>query len=467
MGIRLSEHKSFFIRIGENEADFSTSKNELVVSSSDYLKYKGVISKPFNKNSYRFQFCKNDSDYEIKADYCVGIDWIGKTGRFVYVEPKLNTRNIDLFVKELEKEDEQETDTKRILNEQYHELDYLKMLLDVTSTPESYLKVKDLVQIDWNSKHISIEQKDDKLTPFLIVQFLQSLRQIVRKGLKKSYYKVSENLNNRVRGKILVGQHIKQNLYKNKLTSTYCEYQVFGVDNLENRFLKKVLNFVISYVENNKVLLDQNYAIIQDTINFCRPSFEHISSAIKENELKHMKHNPFYKDYKDSVEIGSHILRRFAYNITSTTDRKVTIPPFWIDMPSLFELFVYSKMIEANSEHKHAINYQFSTLGNALDILVSHPDYPLIIDTKYKLKYNQGHLHNDIRQVAGYARLNKVRKKIGLQPDDDSNIDCLIIYPDPINGITDLTLQNINDAKSLIKVYHKVWKLGVKLPVIN
>lgn len=70
---------------------------------------------------------------------------------------------------------------------------------------------------------------------------MQTLKTIVRKCLKKNYYKVQENLNNRIKGKILVGQHIKQNIYKNRFTTTYCEYQVFGENHVENCFLNKVL----------------------------------------------------------------------------------------------------------------------------------------------------------------------------------------------------------------------------------
>lgn len=78
-----------------------------------------------------------------------------------------------------------------------------------------------------------------------MVQFLNVLKSIVRKGLKKSYYKVQENLTNKVRGKVLVGTHIKQNIFKNRLTQNYCEYQVFGEDNPENKFLKK--SFIIRH----------------------------------------------------------------------------------------------------------------------------------------------------------------------------------------------------------------------------
>lgn len=134
-------------------------------------------------------------------------------------------------------------------------------------------------------------------------------------------------------------------------------------------------------------------------------------------------------------------------------------------MPRLFEMYVFSKMIEDNPDSKRDILYQFSTYGNALDILVSKDGYQMVIDAKYKLHYQNSHLHQDIRQVAGYARLNKVRDKLNVT--DDSNVDCLIIYPDIKNGTDDFTLVNIIDKREPIKVYHKVYKLGVKLPLIS
>lgn len=464
MGIRLSEHKSFFIRLKQPDMEISDNLEELCLLDIDFEKYRNISSKAYNNTSYRFLFEKKEDAYEIKADYCIGIDWLGQTGKYLYVEPKINNLSIQSFINKLESEDDSSFEEENAINKPY-ELDYLNMLLQVTSVAESNQEVQDLVQIDWEADQISIEQKDDKLTPFLVIRFLQALKSIVRKGLKKNYYKVQENLNNRVKGKILVGQNIKQNIFKNRLTSTFCEYQVFGEDHLENRFLKKVLKFVISYVENNKILLSNNYNIIQQTINYCRPTFELISDDVKETELKHIKYNPFYREYKDALQIGNHILKRFAYNITQTSEQRVKTPPFWIDMPRLFELYVFSQMIKQNPLSKKEIYYQFSTYGNSLDILVSESENQMVIDAKYKLHYNTGHLHNDIRQVAGYARLNKVREK--LKVIDDTNVDCLIIYPDMENGEIDLSLENINHKKQEIKAYHKVYKLGVKLPWIK
>lgn len=464
MGFRLSEHKSILICASDAE-ELPLENNETIkIDPTNFSLFESVVSKSFNASSHCFLFQKKEFQFELKADYCIGLDWLGNTGRYVYVEPKLNSKTIQSFIHETDKEPEKFnvkiTDVSS--NNSTFELDYLKMLLQMTSVTESNSEIKDLVKIDWKAQPIEIAQKDDKLTPFLVVRFLQILKVIVRKGLKKNYYKVQENLSNRIKGKIVVSQHIKQNVFKNRFTSSYCEYQQFGEDHAENRFLKKVLQFVSSYVENHKNIFGKNYKEIQHTINYCRPAFNLISDEVNDIEIKHIKHNPFYKDYAAALQMGSYILKKFAYNITQTTTRKVSTPPFWIDMPRLFELYVYSKMTEHNPTEKGEIHYQFSTYGNALDILVSKSNSQMVIDAKYKLHYQNGHLHEDIRQVAGYARLKKVREKLNVT--DDRNIDCLIIYPDMENGISELTLENIIQFRKEIKAYYKVYKLGFKLP---
>ena len=205
-------------------------------------------------------------------------------------------------------------------------------------------------------------------------------------------------------------------------------------------------------------------------INFIRPAFEHISSELNIQEIKHLKHNPFFKEYKEAIKIGQQILKRFSYNITKTTAEKIATPPFWMDMPKLFELYVYAILLENNPilSHKH-FNYQFSTHGNALDFLICAEDKKIVVDTKYKLKYNYGQIHEDIRQVAGYARLNKVRKKVGFE-NSNEEIPCLIIYPLPSDNDenpVDLKLSNLLNEVNKIDAYHNVYKVGIPLPLLS
>lgn len=102
-----------------------------------------------------------------------------------------------------------------------------------------------LLAIDFHAPPVPISQSQDILSPFLIIQYLQLLRTIVRKGLKKSYYTVTENLDSKVKGKIVVLRTVKENLLKGKCTKVVCSYQQFGWDGEENRILKKAYLFAI------------------------------------------------------------------------------------------------------------------------------------------------------------------------------------------------------------------------------
>lgn len=426
----------------------------------------------------------NENTFHLKADYYIGLDWLVVGKKYINVVPKINTKLLENYKESLDileeadaqTEEQRDIEVKEEIEKEAKDLsktaklNYLKMLLDVYSANLTEKEIGNLVTIYWESEKIKIEQKDDQLTPFLVVQFLNLLKSIVRKGLKKSYYKVQENLTNKVKGKILIGTHIKQNVFKNRITKTFCEYQVFGENNTENKFLKKVFQFCISYVQNSSFFKDENKVDIINLINFCRPAFELIKDDLKENQLHNFKNNPFFKEYKEAIKIGNYILKQFAFNISTTSSNEIETPPFWIDMPRLFELYFYQKLLKANNFDKSKIKYQFSTFGNYLDFLINDGVNSMIIDTKYKLHYKQGHIHSDIRQVSGYSRLRKVRKEINLCKNDDSNINCLIIYPKIEKTETDFTLDKIKDSfddkDNAVKAYHKVYKLGIFLPTI-
>ncbi len=477
MKISLSEHCKFQVFQSVENPDETRS----YLSDLDFPLVKINNRKKLFTKVFPYHISENPAEkcYDLQANYYVGLDWLVKGKKFLQVEPKINKRLLEIYQTSIQKEIDNAEDVKQedkenetiVQASQNHQenlaqVDYLKMLLDVYASGISAKEIGDLLEIYWEDPKIKIEQKEDHLTPFLIVQFLSLLKVIVRKGLKKSYYKIQESLTNQVKGKILVGQHIKQNVFKNRFTTTYCEYQFFGEDNLENQFLKKTFEFCTSYVENQSQFFNDTKADIENLINYIRPTFQNISDFSKQNQLKHFKYNPFFKEYKDAIRIGNFILKQFSYNISATTDTKIETPPFWIDMPRLFELYVYQKLLRANPNDSR-IKYQFSTHGNYLDFLIKDGQNSIIIDTKYKLHYQHGQIHEDIRQVSGYARLKKVRKECNIL--DDTHIKCLIIYPTLEVVSESFTLDKIKEhlsEENEIKAYHKVYKLGIQLPVI-
>lgn len=394
---------------------------------------------------YEIYFDKDDDDFHFRTSYFVGVDWIDISKNLrIYVQPKQDKNSV--------------------------EINYVGMLLEALQETENLKHLDDLVHIDFQKPYIPITQKQDLLSPFLIAQFLQILKKIVQKGLKKSYYTVTENLNARVKGKILVGRNIKENLVRGKHIHTICQYQEFGVNCDENKILKKAYQFsrrVISQKGNGFDIQP-----LLELTNYVHPAFENVSEDIDIRKLKTFKNNPLFKEYDQAIKLALLILKRFSYNITKTEQQQIQTPPFWIDMSKLFELYVYKKMRVLFSSNE--IKYHMKVKKQELDfVLKSHDNNMLfIIDTKYKPNY---HDHNvstdDIRQVSGYARLEKVYNELSIS-DHKQNIDCMIIYShqgcDENFEIGHFSFDGNSDTRKLRKEpdYVGLYKLGIKLPEI-
>lgn len=484
MGIQLQEHTTSNLSFTRDFKLLLTNPKEVIFFNEEKpsLSPPRIFKTERNKDYHCFTYEINEENLNLKSDYFVGIDWLTKD-RYIFVEPKMNFTNTLVFEEILNSTDPDISETEEVLIDQknkfkveqpdektINEINLIEMLLQITSQPISENETNKLLLIDWNAPMIRIEQKQDLLTPFLIIRFLSVLKVITRKGLKKSYYKVEENLRNRIKGKIVVSSQIRQNILKNRLTHTLCTYEVYGEDHLENRFLKKVFEFCVEYISKHPIYFEQNNTEVKSLISYIRPKFDLISSDIQLNELKHFKHNPFFKEYKEASSLGKMILKRFSYHLSTDSDNKTPTPPYWIDMPKLFELYVYALFLKDNPElNSKNFNYQFSTFGNSLDFLINTDNLKMVVDAKYKLKYKYSKVHEDIRQVAGYARLKKVREKLKI--DDDQNIPCLIVYPSVEKTTNSLHLNNIDQALqhdyNQIKAYHKIYKVGIQLPVLK
>ena len=396
--------------------------------ASEFIKKK--------ENGFCFSINK-DNGWKLNTGYYVGLTWLDQGKHALLINPKLNDKN------PLEPDNIQ--------------IDYYKMLFSCLQHTEVANEIEDLFEIKWEEPTISIENKEDVLTPFLIVQFLALVKSIVRKGLKKSYYKVEKNLNSKVKGKVHISKTIKHNLLKNKALLTYCEYEEFGINGSENRLLKKTLIFIQKYLPNR--LINNQFHSFQESFNYIFPAFDLVDDKIEVREINLTKNNVFYKEYEEAIRLAKIILKRFSYNISNTTNQKIETHPFWIDMSKLFELYTLGLL---KDRFRNEVKYHFTHYGNELDYILKSGDLKMVIDAKYKQYQKYKIANEDVRQVSGYARLEKVYKY--LEKTYPESIDCLIIHPDSNNGMEDLTTVDFKLHK--VKDYNGVFKIGIKLPLV-
>ncbi|MFK7032765.1 5-methylcytosine restriction system specificity protein McrC [Flavobacterium oreochromis] len=401
-----------------------------------------VIPPPilFLQNEKSVCFEINVHTRKIQTNYYIGVDWLIESQKAICIEPKLNKDSTD-------------------------QVDYLKMLFSALKHSESAKNLDNLFEIKWDKDYIEIEQQQDFLTPLLVVQFLSLVKEIVRKGLKKSYYKVENNLYAKVKGKVLISQTIKQNLVKNKPLHTYCNYDEFGLNGLENRLLKKALVFVQRYLPNIKNLQSEKYTT--EIFNYINPAFEFVSEEVNLHDAKHTKTNPFYKEYEEAIKLAKLILKRFGYTISNTQEKRIKTPPFWIDMSKLFELYVFAKLKEIFPD-KNEVKYHQKFNGLEPDFILNSKDgkYQMVVDAKYKQRYSYTNISiDDIRQVSGYARMKSIYKALGMENKHNEVIDCLIIYSDQESNrkdfVKDKFLYEPEDD------YVNFYKIGIALPVLK
>lgn len=374
--------------------------------------------------------------YLFETSYFVGVDWIVENELPIYVKPKLDD------------------DTS--------EVNYVKMLFDVLKEPENYNHLDQLCEINFEKPSITIEQKQDLLTPLLLIQYINILKKIVQKGLKKSYYTVTNNLNAKIKGKILINETIKKNHFNNKMLFNYCQYTEFGINSIENKILKKALVFSIAAMQNIRGV---DISTLNGLVNYIQPAFINVDSEVNIEELKSIKPNKLYKEYEQALKFAKHILKKYGYNISTINATLINTPPFWIDMSKLFELYVFSKLKERFTYHKEVTYHQkFNYLEPDFIVNTNDGVTKMVVDAKYKPQYQDGNVSTeDIRQISGYARLKKIYKF--LEFEEDKIIDCLVIYSNQSANRKDFKGDNFKIEEE--KEYNRFFKIGIELPIKN
>ena len=371
--------------------------------------------------------------YHFNVSYYIGIDWLKENESYIAVHPKIQN------------------------------LDYVKMFVHCLHHPEISKFLKEIYDIDFQRPLIKIPTADWDLTPFLIVHFLSLVEKIVKQGLKSNYISNEENLKSKIKGKIVFSQQIKKNIVAKREDRIFCRYQEYSTNCLENRLLKKVLLFIQCYSKCYR----EKYPVLIQKQNHLLSAFDNISDEISYSEIKRIKINALYKEYVEAIDLAKKILRHFGYSFKkaeNTDDNQ--LPPFWIDMSKLFELYVYCLLKE---EYGYEIIYQQKGKYGIVDFLKK--DEQLIIDTKYKSVYANGYIVEDIRQLSGYARDKGILKKLRIfkentnDIDDNVVVDCAIIYPDDETSKTSFKDRNLKEIE--IEHFTKFYKCGICLPIKN
>lgn len=404
------------------------------------MKYCGENVKRERKHpDYGLFYFKFSEDYRwLETSYFVGIDWVKEGDLAISVRPKLESDAYDV--------------------------DVLSMLAEALEDPENVNHLDGLLTIDFGRRPIVINKQNDLLSPFLLVLFIQVLKTIVSKGLKKGYHTKTESLRSKIKGKVRVEKNFRINTVKGKLTDQFCKFDEYGVDTMENRLLKKAFLRACAIFERTP--MDTEKAALKTTLKQIRAAFSEVSDRVKISDVQTVSANPVHKEHKEAIKLAKLILRRQGYD-NWKQDSEGKSPPFWIDMSKLFELFVFKKLREGFSQSE--VTYHFKAHHQELDFIVKKgkDNPPFIVDAKYKPRYKDNSVSkDDARQVAGYSRLERVYQELGVY-DYAKNIRCLIIYPVLSTNSGEEEIDCKNAFHEQQSGYIEIYKRGLLLPTIK
>ena len=290
----------------------------------------------------------------------------------------------------------------------------------------------------------------------LVMHFISLMKNLTKAGLRSGYITVEENMQSKIKGRVLVQRNIVRNDLNMRSDRVYCSYQEYTKDIPENRLLKKALLLAESILNRMSSFTQLNGDMAK-----LKTFFSEVSDTVDEHTVRGTKSSKLFKGYNEALKVARIIIREEANNIG---DSGTVIPPFWIDMSGLFELYVYSLLDEA---YPGEILFQVSGSHKTRCDYV-HKELKLVMDAKYKFKYspnvegNPYGLMDDIREISGYARDERILVHMNRTVPLESFVpECLIIYPDDgsAESLVDITA-NWKKVNNFVNFYC----VGVKLP---
>ena len=364
-------------------------------------------------------------------------------------------------------------DCSLVIMPKYDGLNFMKMFMECFKNKDIGNYVEKLFYINVNDKPILIPQDQFEIEPLTIAYFINLVSAIVNQGLKKDFIIYSETLKGKVKGKILFTEYLRQQVAKKRYDKIPCSYQEYEYDCLENRVIKKALVLCKRYLIRNKKSFAKLETLIERMVDKALVAFCNVSDDVYQWELERIHINPIFKYYKLALPLAKMIILNQGLHVNTEHQKGSQLfPPFIINMPILFELYVLHLL--RNRYGKEEICYQKRTSDgkNILDFIKLNDK--LIIDTKYKQVWEKGEYTDNIRQLSGYARNNDVRQRILNCHDEHFVCPCLILYPNNERGVPDFESApehwleddgtKIFNEIEKVDSYQKFYKLGVKLP---
>lgn len=263
--------------------------------------------------------------------------------------------------------------------------------------------MKDFPSKVFNDASLKVDQMN--LYELFINMYLQEVRLLVKRGIKSNYVEQEDNLRY-YKGKLLVNQHVRENLAHKE--HFYVSYEEFHPNSSENRLVKATLEKLqklTTSAENSK------------EIRQLLTAFEMVDASVNyEKDFSQVVINRNTKDYETIMQWSKVFLmnKSFTTFSGSTASRALLFP-----MESVYESYVAQQMKkvmgpegwDVSSQDKGHYLFTEPRRQFALrpDIVMKKGERTVILDTKWKIlvdneRVNYGISQADMYQMYAYSK---------------------------------------------------------------
>jgi len=346
------------------------------------------------------------------------------------------------------------------------QMDYLSMYATCADDPEVGDNLDNIINIWPDDEQVPVPDNFPNWTELLLIAaFMKSLNVLCKRHLRFNFIQTERNLIGKVKGKVILGTQIRENLLRLRPERTVCCFQEISIDCQENRILRAALMVAL------RVLARHTVSDATKILNrWARQALNHLSGVpvvrIHRRDFQGIRYNGTFVHYRRPHHLARHILKRYGFNPQSDKLRDEQMKdirqtpstlPFAIDTAELFER--YCQVLLCQQGYKVRAGYKDKNLEYPGGKVKVRPDFLCIdnerekcwiLDAKYKRRYRKknGFKGSDIYQVVSYSRHKGVKQELcrltGASGEREADA-IAILYPDT-NKEASLKLPNLDSS---------------------
>lgn len=310
---------------------------------------------------------------------------------------------------------------------------------------------------------------EDSLLEMFAAYFAHTLIDELHRGIITRYVRVEQNLST-LKGSLLINEHIRENLARNKPYRVYCEYEERTVDHELNQVFKTVTLQLLRVIKSIETQMNlQKILHLLDDILDKSITFKEADAIVLDRTNNR---------YEVPLEIAKLFLQRKISTLTKDSTISFSI---LFEMNDLFEKYIAQLMTKVTNYDVYEQHTGYRLLINERtnrgifqlrpDLVIENNEAQIVMDTKWKrLKQmnRKGVQREDLYQMYAYvSRYKKANAAILLYPyteemkNEPFPIEYWSIEDEPLKKVAVhmVTLHNqadtINQLKDIVEFHMK------------